>query len=248
MAAFIAEALGKHDRSAFTGGNARIDGYVRDTVSQDVKRGCAACHVLIDDTSGRIAGFYTLSSHSIPLTELPTDVARKLPRYPSVPAVPIGWLGRAADFRGLPVGSMLLADAIDDKAAAFYREHQFQPIACRPRAFLPADADRARAGPAGHAQGSIVNSRALHLHHHMPRHRVVLQRIQAQVLAVARGLQAAMRHLVDEHEVGVDQVQPWRSRSRSRWGAISSVPPITLQTSPATRPARQRVSPSRQRV
>lgn len=156
MTGFYSEALGKHDRSAFTSGNERIDAYFRQTVSQDVKRGYAACYVLIDKASAKVAGFYTLSSHSIPLTELSSEIARKLPRYPSVPAVLIGWLGRDVGFRGQHVGSMLLADAIarlaaapiglhaicadaiDDTAAAFYREHQFQPFASRPSAlYLP---------------------------------------------------------------------------------------------------------------
>ncbi len=98
MTAFYSEALGKHDRSAFTSGNERIDAYFRQTVSQDVKRGYAACYVLVEKASTKLAGFYTLSSHSIPLTELAPDVVRKLPRYPSVPAVLIGWLGRDASF------------------------------------------------------------------------------------------------------------------------------------------------------
>ena len=114
-----------------------------------MKRGYAACYVLVETASKRLAGFYTLSSHSIPLTELAADVTRKLPRYPSVPAALIGWLGRDASFRGQHVGAMLLADAItrlaaapigvhaicadatDDAAAAFYREHQFQPFLSR---------------------------------------------------------------------------------------------------------------------
>lgn len=156
MTAFFSEGLGKHDRSAFSSGNERIDAYFRQTVSQDVKRGYAACYILVEKASAKIAGFYTLSSYSIPLTELAADVARRLPRYPSVPAVLIGWLGRDASFRGQHLGSMLLADAvtrlaaapmglhavcadaIDDSAAAFYRDHQFKPFVSRPNAlYLP---------------------------------------------------------------------------------------------------------------
>lgn len=156
MTAFFSEALAKHDRSDFASGNERIDAYFRQTVSQDVKRGYAACYVLIEKANAKLAGFYTLSSHSIPLTEVAPDLARKLPRYPSVPAVLIGWLGRDATFRGQHVGSMLLADAItrlaaapiglhaicadaiDEAAAAFYREHQFRPFVSRPNAlYLP---------------------------------------------------------------------------------------------------------------
>jgi ribosomal protein S18 acetylase RimI-like enzyme len=156
VTAFFSEALAKHDRSAFTSGNERIDAYFRQTVSQDVKRGYAACYVLIEKAGERLAGFYTLSSHSIPLTELAADVTRKLPRYPSVPAVLIGWLGRDESFRGQQVGALLLtdaimrlaaapigvhaicADAIDEAAAAFYREHQFQQFITRPHTlYLP---------------------------------------------------------------------------------------------------------------
>ena len=153
MTAFFSEALGKYDRSAFTSGNERIDNYFRQTISQDVKRSYAAGFVLVDKASAKIAGFYTLSSRSIPLTDLPVEVIRKLPRYPSIPAVLIGWLGRDAGFRGQHIGPMLLADAItrlaaapvgihalcadaiDDAAAAFYREHQFRPFSSRPQSF-----------------------------------------------------------------------------------------------------------------
>lgn len=156
MSRFYSEALGKHDRAGFVSGNDRIDTYFRQTVSQDVKRGYAACYVLVEKTSAKIAGFYTLSSYAIPLTELGEAVARKLPRYPSVPAVLIGWLGRDVAFRGQQVGSMLLADAIarlaaspigvhaicaeaiDEAAASFYEAHQFQRFVGRPHSlYLP---------------------------------------------------------------------------------------------------------------
>lgn len=153
---FASEALGKHDRSVFRSGNERVDNYFLQTASQDVNRNYAACYVLIEQTSARVAGFYTLSSHSIPLTELSPEWASKLPRYPSVPAVLIGWLGRDLAFRGQAIGSMLLydaikrlatspvgvhaicADAINEPAAAFYQLHGFQPFLHRPNSlYLP---------------------------------------------------------------------------------------------------------------
>lgn len=156
MSGFYSERLAAHDRAAFASGNARIDRYFRDTVSQDVKRGYAACFVLVEKSSEKLAGFYTLSSHSIPLTEVAADTARRLPRYPSIPAVLIGWLGRDLAFRGQGIGPKLLADAItrlaaapvgihaicadaiDDEATAFYREHQFQSFISRPMSlYLP---------------------------------------------------------------------------------------------------------------
>src|SRR5437868_14638564 len=55
--------------------------------------------------------------------------------------------------------------------------------------------------------GSISNRSSLalvHFGHHVLDVRVVLERIRAQVLAVARLLVAAMRHLADERNVVVD--------------------------------------------
>ena len=40
------------------------------------------------------------------------DLRKKLPRYPSVPAVLIGWMGRDLRFRRAGVGALLLYDAV----------------------------------------------------------------------------------------------------------------------------------------
>ena len=151
MTEFFSEALSRHDRATFASGNDRVDLYFRNTVSQDVKRRYAACYVLVESQTDRVAGFYTLSSIGIPLTEIPSDLVRKLPRYPTVPAVLIGWLGRDASFRGRNIGPRLLydaisriasspvgahavfADAIDEAAEGFYRRHQFIPFNSRPQ-------------------------------------------------------------------------------------------------------------------
>jgi hypothetical protein len=52
------------------------------------------------------------------LNEVPEPLAKKLPRYPSVPAVLIGWLGRHSDYAGLGLGEALLFDAIKTVATA----------------------------------------------------------------------------------------------------------------------------------
>jgi ribosomal protein S18 acetylase RimI-like enzyme len=150
---FTIEPLAKaHDRSGFTCGNDRIDTYFRQTVSQDVKRRYAVCFVACEISTHIVAGFYTLSSSNVPLTNVPEDLAKKLPRYPIVPAVLIGWLGRHEDFRGCGLGEALLfdairtvakapigahaifADAIDDHAVAYYEKFGFTSLVGRPRA------------------------------------------------------------------------------------------------------------------
>lgn len=140
---FISEALTGRDRSGFVSGNDRIDTYFRTIVSQDIKRRYASCYLLIERETEIIAGFYTLAACSVGLADVPEALGARLPRYPTIPAVLIGWLGRDLRFRSQRIGSMLLADAlrrvtaapiaahaivtdpIDRKAAAFYGRHQF---------------------------------------------------------------------------------------------------------------------------
>ncbi len=156
-ARFVIEPLARvHKRADFACGNERIDTYFRETVSQDVKRKYATCFVATEIAAGRAAGFYTLSSSNVPLNEVPEPLAKKLPRYPSVPAVLIGWLGRHSAYAGLGLGEALLfdaiktvatspigahaifADAIDDKAASFYAAYGFVALIERPRTlYLP---------------------------------------------------------------------------------------------------------------
>lgn len=149
-ARFAIEVLAKsHQRKTFSCGNDRIDRYFHETVTQDIKRRYATCFVARDLQSERIAGFYTLSSSNVPLTAVPEPLAGRLPRYPTVPAVLIGWLGRDQSYAGLGLGEALLfdaiktvaeapigahaifADAIDDRAAAFYAAFGFTPLTDR---------------------------------------------------------------------------------------------------------------------
>jgi len=156
-ARFAIEPLGKgHQRKAFSCGNERIDRYFREAVTQDIKRRYATCFVARDLETDRIAGFYTLSSSNVPLMAVPEPLASRLPRYPTVPAVLIGWLGRDQAYAGFGLGEALLfdaiktiaeapigahaifADAIDEKAAAFYAAFGFTALIDRPNTlYLP---------------------------------------------------------------------------------------------------------------
>jgi ribosomal protein S18 acetylase RimI-like enzyme len=100
----------------------------------------------VDDASGRVAAYYTLAAGSVLLSGLPEDLARRLPRYPSVPIVRLGRLAVDRSFQGCKLGGSLLADAAvralrseigvfalvvdakDDAAAAFYRHHGFHDL------------------------------------------------------------------------------------------------------------------------
>jgi ribosomal protein S18 acetylase RimI-like enzyme len=144
-----------HDRTGFACGTEALDRYFQTQVTQDARRRVSTCYVAIDEISGRIAGFYTLSAGGVPLSELPQQpLVKKLPRYPSVPVACLGRLAIGQPFQGRKLGAALLADAAlratrselavfalvvdakDDAAAAFYRHHGFEPLATEPRRLI----------------------------------------------------------------------------------------------------------------
>jgi len=106
------EALGPlHDRGSFGSGVEALDRYFRTQAGQDARRNVAAPFVLVLP-DGAIGGYYTLASTSVRLAELPAAVARRLPRYPLVPATLLGRLAVDHRYRGLGYGRYLLADAL----------------------------------------------------------------------------------------------------------------------------------------
>jgi ribosomal protein S18 acetylase RimI-like enzyme len=138
-----------HDRASFASGNEALDGWFRTRAGQDERRGVSRVFVAVDGSG--VVGFYTLSMFSIALESVPPDLARKLPKYPDVPAALIGRLARASRARGTGIGELLVADAlrrivgvsrsiaafaivvdaIDDRAKAFYERLGFVPFASR---------------------------------------------------------------------------------------------------------------------
>jgi ribosomal protein S18 acetylase RimI-like enzyme len=143
------------DRTNFCSGSDPLDRYFQQQVTQDVRRRVTACFVALTNEQ-LIAGYYTLAAASVPLTELPSNTAKKLPRYPIVPAVRMGRLAVDQNFKGQGLGGALLADALsrafhsdiaayallvdakDESAAAFYRHHGFIRLPNTPLSlFLP---------------------------------------------------------------------------------------------------------------
>lgn len=134
-----------------------LDDWFRRRASQDERRNIARVFVAVDDTIG-VAGFYSLSSFTLALGELPLELASKLPRYNAIPAALIGRLARDERLRGQGLGELLLADAVrrilgaahslavfaivvdakDERAASFYRDFGFRDFpGDSHRLFLP---------------------------------------------------------------------------------------------------------------
>lgn len=149
----VIEPLGKHhDRARFSCGQPELDEWFQLRASQDEKRNVARVFVAVTPDLG-IVGFYSLSSLSVSLENLPEEVAHRLPRYNAIPAALIGRLARDERVRGEGVGELLLADAIqrilgvgqsiavfaivvdakNERAVDFYRAFGFRVFPLQPR-------------------------------------------------------------------------------------------------------------------
>ena len=154
----LAEAL---DRTGFRCGEEALDRYFRTQATQDIRRRVANCFVVVEVAIGIVAAYYTLSAASIPLVDLPAAVAKRLPRYPTLPAVRIGRLAVDLRFQRRGLGELMLMNAVhrtlpdaaaafamlvdakSDGAVAFYRKYGFRAIEGRPRTlFLPIETAR----------------------------------------------------------------------------------------------------------
>jgi predicted GNAT family N-acyltransferase len=156
---FIIEPLSPaHDRSGFKCGIDSLDNYIKRQANQDIKRQISRVYVAVNiEKPNKIMGYYTLSSLSIELNQLPEELLKKLPKHP-IPAALIGRLAVDKSVHGNGIGKMLLADAlkrilvisdeiaiyavvvdaINDKAKGFYKQYGFQSLGEEtPRLFLP---------------------------------------------------------------------------------------------------------------
>ena len=149
---FVVELLGpSHDRESFSCGVEALDRYFRRQVTQDVRRRVTACYVAVEVSSGSVAGYYTLAATGIPLADMPAELAKRLPRYPSVPVARLGRLAVGHAYRGRKLGGAMLWDAVqrclrseiavfalvvdakDEEVAAFYGHHGFVTFGSQPR-------------------------------------------------------------------------------------------------------------------
>ncbi len=159
---FVIQAFRKaYDRNIFDCGSQPLNEYLRHHISQDLRRNLTTCFLALDQANN-IAGYYTLASASIDLSTLPAHLAKKLPRYPTVPAVLMGRMAIDKNYQGQGLGGVLLADALhriirsgigayalvvdakDEQAAEFYRHFGFLPLTASPlKLFLPVATARA---------------------------------------------------------------------------------------------------------
>lgn len=156
----IVEPIGKHHkRGDFSCGYEALDQYLKKQATQDARRMVAAPFILTRESNRKtIVGYYTLSASGISLQDLPDEIIKKLPAYPVVPVTLLGRLAIDQRDKGQGLGEFLLidalkralkqssqiaaaavvVDAIDEKAAGFYRHFGFIDFPDKPgRLFVP---------------------------------------------------------------------------------------------------------------
>jgi GNAT superfamily N-acetyltransferase len=139
----------RHDRDGFDCGAEPLNAYLRTQASQHQRDGIATTHVLFEDTApSHILGYYTLAAAQMSLDDLQPADRHRLPRYP-LPAARLARLAVDQREQGHGLGASLLQDAVkrclqlrgdmgvrvllvdakNDRAAAFYRLHGFRKTA-----------------------------------------------------------------------------------------------------------------------
>lgn len=154
------EILSKiHYRKNFDCGNEILNNYLKNQVSQDVKKKLAVCFVYIelDNEVEYVKGYFTLSNYGISRDLIPENLQKKFPKsYLTIPTTLLGRLARDRNCEQSRVGEFLLmdalyrayqislklgsmavvVDAIDDNAISFYEHYGFKLLDSK-KLFLP---------------------------------------------------------------------------------------------------------------
>jgi GNAT superfamily N-acetyltransferase len=155
------EALAPHhDRSGFSCGVDSLDRYFRTQAGQDVRRKANGVFVLVEpERPDVVLGYYTLCATGLPHGDVPAAARKHIPRYPLVASTLIGQLAVSETRQGERLGAMLIADAvrrtyasastigasmmvvdaINERAAAFYEGNGFVRLPDSLRLVLPMD-------------------------------------------------------------------------------------------------------------
>ena len=151
-----------HDLEGFDCGDAGIDAWLVDHAQASQKADLARTYLALDGAT--IAGYFSLTTGSIRPEAAPQRYARGMPRHP-IPTILIARLAVDRRYQRQRVGSRLLAealrlavtasdtvaarlvvvDAIDDNAAAFYRRWGFIDVPENPRRLFRKMSDISRA-------------------------------------------------------------------------------------------------------
>lgn len=147
----------RHPRKRFDCGEPAVNEWLKAKALQHQQKHLSTTNVLLDD-SGAIAGFYTLATGQVDFGDLPSELAKGLPRR-ALPVAVLAWLGVSVGHQGQGLGDRLFAhalrdchtagrtfafiavilDCLNDRTKAFYQRWDFQELPGHPyRLYLSA--------------------------------------------------------------------------------------------------------------
>jgi GNAT superfamily N-acetyltransferase len=152
----------RHDLSEFSSGKPALDNWLRQRALSNQQKSFSAVVVVCD--GDRVVGYYALAPTALTPSSLPRSARTGQPPNP-LPcillgqiAVDVSWAGqgvgmgllrhaygRAISAARLVGGRVLLVNAVDDEAYAFWRRRDFLPIKDDPNVLYRPIADVARA-------------------------------------------------------------------------------------------------------
>jgi len=136
---------GSHDRQGFDCGRQELNDWLRQVARQHQDKGLSKTFVAIrEDKPARICGYYALTLAELENRHLPDAWRKKLPRR--IPGVRLGRLAVERQYQDKGLGELLLidaltrarriyaeaggiglfVDALDERAAEYYRRFGFQ--------------------------------------------------------------------------------------------------------------------------
>ena len=134
-----------HDVASFTCGNEELDHWLRTAALNSDRAGTARVYVDIDNTE--IAGYFAIVPHQVRRADIPSSVGHGGPT--TIPGFLLARLAIRRDLQGegrggellvlalerileaiaIAGGRIIVVDALDDRAAAFYRHFGFAAAA-----------------------------------------------------------------------------------------------------------------------
>lgn len=144
------ERLGPHPGlESFDSGNADLDGWLRRAANTSDRAGTARVYLWTGDDQ-KLAGYYAVTPHTVRRADVPPSVGRGVPDQ--IPGFLLARLAlqRSSQGRGqggelllaalgtileatqIGGGRVIVVDAIDDQAHAFYEHFGFRPTPSRP--------------------------------------------------------------------------------------------------------------------
>ena len=104
-----------HSREDFCNEIPEIERFLKQRANKEHEQSISDTFVLVDDENRqKILGFFTLSPSSVILEDIPSDLSRKLAKYPAYGTVLLGRMGRDHNYTPKGFGSLIMKEAMKE--------------------------------------------------------------------------------------------------------------------------------------